>query len=199
VTDRDGVRVWEVDSDVFGARRTEGSVGGQRFRQPWGFPGQYLDDETGLWYNRFRYYDAAAGVYTGPDPIGVEGGLNPFTYVPSTWNWTDVTGLSSDDTIRVRHYTRTSSINKISNDMVIKASDQNRVFTVKANDKVTKKSARELETALGIKFGKGNAFIEFDAKLGEVEKRFNPKTGATEYVLKGDVDLKGKNATFSCK
>ncbi len=34
------------------------------------FPGQYYDEETGLHYNRFRYYDPVVGRYIGADPIG---------------------------------------------------------------------------------------------------------------------------------
>jgi len=42
------------------------------------FPGQYYDQETGLHYNYFRYYDPTNGRYITPDPIGLEGGINLF-------------------------------------------------------------------------------------------------------------------------
>ena len=48
---------------------------------PIGFPGQWADNENGLSYNRFRYYDAEAGQYVSPDPIGLDGGLQPQGYV----------------------------------------------------------------------------------------------------------------------
>jgi RHS repeat-associated protein len=38
------------------------------------FQGQYLDTETGLHYNTFRYYDPDIGRFISPDPIGLEGG-----------------------------------------------------------------------------------------------------------------------------
>jgi RHS repeat-associated protein len=47
---------------------------------PIGFQGQYLDEETGLAFNRFRYYDPDSGRYISADPIGLWGGLNPFSY-----------------------------------------------------------------------------------------------------------------------
>ncbi|MCX8582692.1 RHS repeat-associated core domain-containing protein [Gilliamella sp. B3023] len=41
--------------------------------------GQYEDVETGLYYNRFRYYDSNTGTYISEDPIKLEGN-NPNFY-----------------------------------------------------------------------------------------------------------------------
>lgn len=43
------------------------------------YQGQSYDGETGLAYNRFRYYDPEQGNYISQDPIGLAGG-NPTLY-----------------------------------------------------------------------------------------------------------------------
>ncbi len=60
------------------------------------FQGQWADEETGLYYNRFRYYDPNAAQYMSPDPIGLEGGLRSQGYVINTCVWIDTLGLNSD-------------------------------------------------------------------------------------------------------
>ncbi len=56
------------------------------------FQGQYLDRETGLHYNTFRYYDADIGRFICPDPIGLEGGINLGNYSPNPLSWIDPWG-----------------------------------------------------------------------------------------------------------
>ena len=62
--------------------------------QPFKFQGQSLDIETGLHYNRFRYYDSYVGMFVQRDPIGLLGGDNVFAYAPNPIMWIDVLGLS---------------------------------------------------------------------------------------------------------
>jgi RHS repeat-associated protein len=56
-----------------------------------------LTAESGLHYNRYRYYDPHAGRYISPDPIGVLGGLNPYGYSTNPKRWIDPLGLLEVD------------------------------------------------------------------------------------------------------
>ncbi|MCE2030449.1 RHS repeat-associated core domain-containing protein [Sessilibacter corallicola] len=58
------------------------------------FQGQYFDQETGLHYNRHRYYNPNTGQFTQQDPIGLLGGLNNYQYAPNPVGWVDPFGQS---------------------------------------------------------------------------------------------------------
>ena len=61
---------------------------------PLRFQGQYFDAETGLHYNRHRYYNPNTGSYLTPDPIKLAGGLNNYQYVNNPTGWVDPLGLA---------------------------------------------------------------------------------------------------------
>ncbi|MDR2424542.1 MAG: RHS repeat-associated core domain-containing protein, partial [Prevotellaceae bacterium] len=63
------------------------------FDCPFRWQGQYHDSETGLYYNRFRYYSPEEGVYLSQDPIGLNGGAALYAYVHDTNSWIDPFGL----------------------------------------------------------------------------------------------------------
>ncbi|WP_282183138.1 RHS repeat-associated core domain-containing protein, partial [Photorhabdus hindustanensis] len=58
------------------------------------FAGQLFDEESGLFYNRFRYYLPEGCCYLSADPIGLNGGPNPYAYVHNPANWIDPLGLA---------------------------------------------------------------------------------------------------------
>ncbi len=84
-TDSAGNIVWRWRSDAFGTTpaETDPDGDGQHVDIALRFPGQYHDEESGLYYNVFRYYDPATGRYTQTDPIGLLGGMNSFAYAES--------------------------------------------------------------------------------------------------------------------
>ena len=89
--DTEGNEVWsrvlDMDGNVIGETGNKGMV-------PFLFQGQYYDRETGLAYNRFRYYSPKMGMYVSQDPIGLAGGiLNLYGYVDDTLSFIDILGL----------------------------------------------------------------------------------------------------------
>jgi RHS repeat-associated protein len=93
--DQSGAVVWSARYTAYGQAMVDpASTVENNLR----FPGQYYDSETGLHYNWHRYYDPETGRYMTPDPIGLEGGINLYTYVGGDpVNWFDPEGLSPDD------------------------------------------------------------------------------------------------------
>jgi RHS repeat-associated protein len=69
---------------------------GHKVEQPLRFQGQYQDQETGLHYNRHRYYDPDAGRFVTQDPIGLAGGVNVYQYTQNPVLWIDALGLTAE-------------------------------------------------------------------------------------------------------
>ena len=77
--------------DVYGNAK---EYAGEKCFIPFRYQGQYEDEETGLYYNRFRYYAPEKGIYISSDPIGLAGN-NPtlYGYVSDVNLWLDLFGL----------------------------------------------------------------------------------------------------------
>lgn len=94
LTEADGHNVWQATYRVWGNTLEEVREPYYIEEQNLRFQGQYLDRETGLHFNTFRFYDPDVGRFTTPDPIGLHGGLNFYAYTPNPFGWIDPLGLS---------------------------------------------------------------------------------------------------------
>ena len=94
LTDRWGATVWEGRYTAWG-HASPGEMK-EAFDQPLRFQGQYYDTESGLHFNRYRYYDPAIGQFISPDPIRLLGGANLYAYAPNGLGWSDPLGLSGN-------------------------------------------------------------------------------------------------------
>lgn len=94
LTDYSGDIVWSAKYSAYGKVTSLELATEDYLDQPLRFQGQYFDDESGLHYNRHRYYDPDVGRYLTPDPVKLAGGLNQYRYVPNPTGWVDPLGLS---------------------------------------------------------------------------------------------------------
>lgn len=62
-------------------------------QNPIRYQGQYFDQETGLHYNRYRYFDPVVGQYISRDPLGLFAGDNLYRYAPNSLAFIDPLGL----------------------------------------------------------------------------------------------------------
>lgn len=92
LTTPDGEIVWSAHYRAYGeiSRLDIGKID-----NPIRFQGQYFDQESGLHYNRHRYYNPDIGRYLTPDPVKLAGGINTYQYVPNPTGWVDPLGLST--------------------------------------------------------------------------------------------------------
>ncbi|EWH03171.1 RHS repeat-associated core domain-containing protein [Halomonas sp. BC04] len=86
-----GETLWQAQPDDWAAVTNERGTASQPIR----FQGQWHDEESGLYYNRHRYYDPQQGRYISQDPIGLKGGRNLYGYVSNPTGMVDPLGLEA--------------------------------------------------------------------------------------------------------
>ncbi|SFP64516.1 RHS repeat-associated core domain-containing protein [Variovorax sp. OK605] len=119
LTNSDGQAVWQWSYSAFGEDKptiaknrfanlettpNPGTANISEVKFNLRYPGQYADEESGLFYNYFRSYNATTGRYSQPDPIGLDGGWNRFGYVDQNpLSFTDPLGLQTTVDAAIRN------------------------------------------------------------------------------------------------
>ena len=93
MTDEAGNLLWYADYKGWGGIREAHNL--KDAHQPFRLQNQYIDEETGLHYNLFRYYDPHIGRFTQQDPIGLAGGNNLYRFEGTVQNQVDPFGLDT--------------------------------------------------------------------------------------------------------
>ncbi|EEI3462224.1 RHS repeat protein [Salmonella enterica subsp. salamae] len=93
----DNTVAWRAEYDEWGNQLSEDNPA--QLEQLIRLPGQQYDEESGLYYNRHRYYNPGQGRYITQDPAGLEGGWNPYTYPLNPVMNIDPLGLWQDDSM----------------------------------------------------------------------------------------------------
>lgn len=105
MTDHTGAVIWKAEYKAWGECKAEKAKSNffedsEIISNNIRFQGQYFDQETGLHYNRYRYYSPYVGRFISKDPIGLLGGDNVYAYAPNPVSWIDPLGLSTTNQIR---------------------------------------------------------------------------------------------------
>ncbi|HFO4341691.1 TPA: rhs element protein RhsC, partial [Escherichia coli] len=97
----EGATEWCAEYDEWGNLLNEENP--HQLQQLIRLPGQQYDEESGLYYNRHRYYDPLQGRYITQDPIGLKGGWNFYQYPLNPITNIDPLGLETLKCIKPLH------------------------------------------------------------------------------------------------
>ena len=104
---QDGRVAWAAAHSAWGqvveVKGRPAEQGARPVASPFRLLGQYHDEETGLCYTRFRYFEAATGRWLSPDPLGVVGGANLLGFNGNPLNAVDPLGLACDPKDKTRY------------------------------------------------------------------------------------------------
>ncbi|MHC8389833.1 RHS repeat-associated core domain-containing protein [Pseudomonas sp. MDT2-39-1] len=193
LTDFGGEIVWSVKYNAYGKITRLAFGGGEQLEQPLRFQGQYFDAESGLHYNRHRYYDPEVGRYLTPDPVKLAGGLNPYRYTPNPTGWIDPLGLSGncpqsgkagceapDDTTGARVDEGEPALPKLTG-------DQRRARIDELAEAVVHRRLKEMEDSIDEAhfLQKHGAQTPLQSQLQRVQEGRNPGTGEIERYERG--------------
>lgn len=194
--DDTGEKVWNSEYDIYGklVKRNK-NVESCNFR----YQGQYEDEETGLYYNRFRYYSSEDGIYTQQDPIRLDGGWSMYGYVQDTNTCIDPLGLAKPNGGDGGKHGGTAH-NNVIDDMINGLKDDPDVRNLRKNQEQHKVNGKKAGTNKpDIQYDKkGKHYnIEVDTKKKSSLKHQNeiPKNDPKSRNTFWEIDKNGKKTT----
>ena len=166
--DNNGNKVWEQELDIFGRKRRKGNNNSSFI--PFKYQGQYEDAETGLYYNRFRYYEPNTGTYISQDPIRLNGGLLLFGYVSNINLFVDAFGLVKTKNFKNFDEAREEAFK------IASGGDSTVTFTPTKEDIVTGTEV-EFKGSNGSKVAYDAAHLDMDKTKGHHKPHVGVQTG----------------------
>ena len=161
MTDREGNIVWSGDYSGWGKLTQEGRLK-LDIHQPFRLQNQHYDEETGLHYNFFSYYDPEIGRFTQQDPIGLAGGESLYRFANSVQTWIDVFGLSDLQLFGISDIAAKNLENQFH-------TEQGKY--IEAQRKAAQKSGNnQCATGVGVLFGRHMAQLSKDPKCKNVHQ-----------------------------
>nr|WP_253260856.1 RHS repeat-associated core domain-containing protein [Rhodanobacter glycinis] len=91
ITNAAGETLWSVSYTAWGAIQ---QIHTAKIKNPLRLQGQYEDPESGLSYNRHRYYASQLGQFISSDPLRMLAGENLYAYASNSIEWSDPLGLA---------------------------------------------------------------------------------------------------------
>ncbi len=150
---------------------------------PLRFPGQYRDDESGLHYNHYRYYDPLRAGYQSPDRLGLAPAPNHHAYVVNPFTWIDPLGLSpctsgADDLIEIFRGTDRYAENMIFDQTGMLMSEAaQRVFMEGGTVEEALRVSEEAHTGAIADWGNEDMLAQAHSAFGtEIQQAFGPRS-----------------------
>ena len=201
LTDEDGKLCWYGDYTGWGELKDEYALV-ENIHQPFRLQNQYADEETGLHYNFFRYYEPNIGRFTQLDPIGLAGGENLYRFAKNAHVWSDSLGLSSDYVDQFGDYygfsARGSALGILSDTLSdmkalnLKGTDQ--FFHCTAFCRVSKSNV--IDKGIALEYGRIKEWTDWIQNLNG--KYGSNKLTNSEMLDDMDKDLKVNDYGFKC-
>ena len=161
MTDEEGNIVWSGDYSGWGKLTQEGRLK-MDIHQPFRLQNQHYDEETGLHYNFFRYYDPEIGRFTQQDPIKLLGGESLYRFANNVQTWTDVFGLSGIPIFGISDNAARNLENQF---------QAERFKHIRAQRQAAQKSGNnQCATGVGVLFGRHMAQLSKDPKCKNVHQ-----------------------------